>query len=306
MKVLFWGSKQIGLRCFEILHGLAPEATTGIVTVDDRGDSRSVMDAFIETARDRSLPLVIAHPRTDPDQIMKTYSPDLCFVVGWYRLFKEQTLQAAPRGFIGIHNSLLPKYRGGAPLVWSIINNESAVGFTIFSMTKGMDDGPIWAQGSVTLDKADYVSDALRKIENRLTEMLGDLYPRILNGSATPVPQDLRSSTFCAQRLPDDGMIDWRKPADDIYSFIRAQSHPYSGAFTLLMDKKLIIWRARPDSTPFLGTPGQVAKTDKHEVCVICGDMKPLLLESVQVGAEPVDPRTVLRSLKIRFPSFRA
>lgn len=299
-RVLFIGSKRQGLRCLEAVHSQAPHSIAGVLTFDDSRDGRSVLPLFRTFATERGLPLSIAESRLDSERRIAEIRPDLCLVVGWYWLFGPDILRAVPGGFIGIHNSLLPRYRGGSPLVWALINGEAEVGFSLFSMTEGMDDGGIWAQASISVGNEERVGEVLSRLEDESVRVLGDVYPRILRGQARPTPQDESAATFCAQRIPEDGLVRWDNPAETVHNFIRAQSEPYPGAFTYLDGAKLALWRARLSSCVYFGTPGQVARRAPEGVHVICGDHRALILEEVGTEDRRAPAYEILRSVKVR------
>jgi methionyl-tRNA formyltransferase len=303
-RVLFLGSKALGLRVLQEMHALAPTSLIGAITIDDRADTRSTFAEWQEWAAREQVPLHIAANRKHAEQLVQELRPGLCFVVGWYWLIGAETLRAVPAGFLGIHNSLLPKYRGGSPLIWALINGEPEVGFSIFTFAEGMDDGAIWAVGKVRPEPIDYVADVLAKLEAETLRVVRLTYLDILSGRIEPKPQDHSQATYCAQRYPDDGVIDWSQPAGRVYSFIRAQSEPYPGAFTFLDKQKLTIWRARLDPRVYHGTPGQVARIDASGVTVIAGDNRALILEEVELNGTRSRAEKVVTTIKTRFPRF--
>jgi len=299
-KVLFIGSKSLGLRCLKEMHNLDAGSVAGVLSIDDRDDIRSVFDDFKRFTSDNNLDLHIASDKTSAEKAIRDLSPEICFVAGWYWIIGRETLNSVPGGFLGIHNSLLPAYRGGSPLVWAMINGERTVGTSLFSFAEGMDDGPIWAQEKVEVGENDYISDALSKLEEKAVAMLKDNYAAILEEKIKPRPQDHSKATFCAQRMPEDGLIKWEKSSREIYNFIKAQSEPYPGAFTILDNKKLTIWKARPENTIYYGLPGQVAGRSGDDVCVICGDNKPIILQTVGYEGVKSPAGSIIKSIKTR------
>ena len=229
-KVLFVGSKSIGLTCLKAIHFLMPNSLSGVITIDDRSDSRSCYSDFLGYCAENGITLHKVSKRSEFRKVVLDVKPNFCLVVGWYWIVEKSLLNKV--SFIGIHNSLLPKYRGGSPLVWAMINGDKLVGTTLFSFTEGMDDGVIWNQKCVKVDDRDYVSDILERIEQKAITMLTESYERILNGSLQFTEQDHSKATYCSQRFPKDGLIYWSKSAVVVYNFIRAQSWPYPGAFT--------------------------------------------------------------------------
>lgn len=299
-RVLFIGSKRLGLRVLKEMHSLSPETLIGAVTIDDTMDTRGAIGDFKEYSNKHRLPLYVAGSRQHSEQIIAELKPDLCLLVSWYWLISTRTINAVPGGLIVMHNSLLPKYRGGSPLIWAIINDEKEVGFSFFSLTAGMDEGPILVQGSVVVEEHEYISDILEKLEEKTVEVLRNKYLLMLNGGIVPVEQQDTLATYCAQRFPCDGNIDWHMPAKDIYNFIRAQSSPYPGAFTYFEGQMLKLWKARPFKQKYYGTPGQVAKINADGAYLICGDNQAIILEEVELGGKRGGANEFITSIKTR------
>ena len=299
-RVLFMGSKQIGLAVLREMHRLAPQLLVGAVTIDDRRDARSVFADLVVFCTESGLALRIAASRTEAETVIAELRPDLCIVVGWYWLIARSTLASVPAGFHGIHNSALPRYRGGSPLVWQMINGEPRAGFSIFQLTPGMDDGPIWARGSVPIGPEDHIADVLRNLEHESVPAFCKVYERLLDGRDLPEAQQEDNTSFCAQRTAADGLIDWSLPAPRVFDFVRAQSEPYPGAFTHLQGDKLIIWRARVFEHPYFGTPGQIVRVASPGVHVICGGGTALTLLDVQINEVRGTPSDLIRSANVR------
>jgi methionyl-tRNA formyltransferase len=304
VKLLFIGSKPLGLRTLETLLRVAPQMVTGAVTLDDSADPRTVLPQLQEFCAMRKLPLFIATGRKHSEAIIREQQPDLCFVSGWYWMLDPEILTLVPRGFIGIHFSLLPKYRGGSPLVWQIINGEPEVGLSMFSFTEGVDAGGIWAQERVELGPDDYISDALARLESKSVAMIESKMPAILSGELQPSRQDDSQATYCSVRQSSDGEIRWDKSAAEIYNFVRAQSRPYPGAFTFLAGEQVIVWRARREKVTYYGRPGQVARVSREGVWVICGDSQPVILETAGWRGSDVPASEVFKSITMRLPSM--
>ena len=298
-RVVFLGSKSAGLRLLERLHFVNPERLVGAITLDDGADARSALDHLRQFTTEKRIPLHVARNRTHSEALLSELRPDLVFVLGWYWLLTKGTLDSVPGGFIGVHFSPLPKYRGTSPVVWQIINGENHIGLSVFSMTEGLDEGPLWLQAAIPLMETDYVADVLAKLEAETVQLISDLYPRISTGTSRPQPQDAGPPTYCAARLPSDGEINWSSPARSVYNFIRAQSSPYPGAFTWLGEEKLPIWKASLFREQYYGTPGQIAAISSAGVIVVCGDHHAVILHTVGANAQAQE---VLHSVKLRFP----
>lgn len=304
MRLVFLGSKRLGLLAAERLHTLAGDALMAVVTVDDRDDVRSQHAALLEFGSRTGVPVHVPDGRQASETCLRELAPDCVFVVGWYWLLSPELLRSVPYGFIGVHNSLLPQYRGFSPLVWAMINGEKEAGYSIFSLTEGVDDGPLWAQERIPLGPTDYVGDVLARLEHAAVDRIGHVYEGIAGGTLVPRPQSEAGATYCARRGPGDGRIDWTQPAHRIHDFVRALSDPYPGAFTVLAGEKLTIWRADLFGPPFYGAPGQVTRLAADGSAVVTtGDGGALVLREVERSGHRGPANLFVRSLRIRFPS---
>lgn len=301
MRVLFIGSKSLGLRLVtEMCRYQAPMA---VVTIDDRDDTRSVFNDLQKLAAEKNLPFHVARNRKHSEELFRELRPDLCFAGYWYWLISGELVQSVP--YIGMHPSLLPRLRGGSPLVWAMITGDTTVGFSFFSLTAAMDDGPIWAQESIEVGPDEYIGDVLKRFEAKAAETMRELYPAVLNGQAKPREQDHSRATYCVMRLPTDGLIDWSQSAERVFNFIRAQSYPYPGAYTYMGEKPVKVWRARRFDGTYYGMPGQVAQLGSDGVTVTCGANSAIILEEVQAGDSKQPAVNVIKSIKTRF-GFKA
>jgi methionyl-tRNA formyltransferase len=301
-RVVFVGSKPIGLKCLKTAFEHCPNSIIGVLTFDDSSDSRSVLPEFISYCSENRITLFIAKNRSESEKILIDLQPEMCLVVGWYWLISKELLAIVPNGFIGLHNSLLPKYRGGSPLVWALINGEKELGATLFSFTEGMDDGNLWGHVTVKVEEQDTIGDILEKLEASAIGLIAQVFPAIIANKIQSTPQNHSEATFCALRTAQDGWIDWSKKAVFIHNFIRAQSTPYPGAYTLHEGTQLIIWKAQVWPGIYYGTPGQVARILENGVIVICGDNTALLLEVVGINEQKFSASEILKSIKQRFP----
>ena len=269
-RAIFLGSKAFGLAMLQALRDAEPALAWEVIHPDDRADGRSAVSAFEAYCAGRQIPMTISRQAKDAYAAIAGARPDIVFVCGWYFLIPAGLLAGGPR-FFGIHNSLLPRYRGGAPLVWAIIAGETIVGSSLFGLTPGMDDGPLYLQVSGGLGADDTIADALAMLEARFLAALPEVWPAIASGAEPGRTQDHAAATYCGQRLPDDGEIDWNQDAAAVHNFVRAQTRPYPGAFTRSPAGRLSIWKTRPFAAPYSGTPGQVLERRPDQVLVACG-----------------------------------
>ncbi len=160
---------------------------------------------------------------------IEKYDPDVILVMGWYYMIPESIRKLAKMGAWGIHASLLPKYAGGAPLVWAMINGEDKTGTTLFRLDDGVDDGDIISQKTVLIEDTDTIDELYKKITSESSKMLINALTNI--SSITFLKQKKEEIQIYDQRSPEDGKVDLTWDKKKIYDFIRAQSYPYPGAF---------------------------------------------------------------------------
>lgn len=302
MKSVFLGSKQLGLEIFSKIYHCAPNDWI-IIHPDDSEGPRSCLEDFRRFAKKEGVPFFLVSNNKEAQEVLCAIQPDIGLVCGWYWIIREDVIDAVGRGLWGVHNSLLPKYRGGSPLVWSIINGDKEVGASVFRLTKGMDDGEILYQARVFLEESRDINYALSEIEKCLLRGLPEKWKDLISGEAILMQQNHQDATFCAARTASDGAIEWAWPAEQIHNFIRAQAFPYPGAFFFMEGEKISIQKSRVFDGVYYGTPGQVAFVSGHEVIVSCGEATALVIEEVELDGRREKASKILRSVKIRLKS---
>ncbi len=177
---------------------------------------------------------------TDYQEDIRKLTPDVILVLGWYYMVPKSVRDIAKLGAWGIHASLLPKYAGGAPLVWAIIKGETQTGVTLFKLDGGVDDGDIICQQAFPIEKEDTIKEVYAKATEHSKLILQQVLADVNKISFTP--QNKSEIEVYPQRKPEDGEIDWSWDAERIMNFVRAQTKPYPGAYTLINDKRIILW----------------------------------------------------------------
>ena len=229
--------------------------------------------------------------------VVERWGIELLLALGWYYLVPKSVLAAVPRGALGIHASLLPKYRGGAPIPWAIINGERETGATLFHLDEGVDSGDIVMQHRFPIEAEDTCATVYDKATVASVTMLREALPLLESDAAPRHPQDESAATQYPQRSPADGRIDWDEPAPRIHDFVRAQTRPYPGAFTTHGDGRLTVWRTRALPDRPAATPGTVLGSGRHGegLEVATGQGTPLLLEVEEDGV-PMSGADYLRT----------
>lgn len=251
VKFVFLGATKFSLEILEFLISLGykPEA---IFTIPKEFkisySSKRVTNVMFADLKKIAFEFGISHYEVDSvegkrlkdyEYVFRSISPDFILAIGWYYMVPKQIRNLAKLGAWGIHASLLPKYAGGAPLVWAIINGEKETGVTLFRFEDGVDDGDIIAQRSFPIDENDTINEVYKKAIDASKEILKIVLKDVRNVRFTP--QDKSKIEIYPQRSPDDGRINWNQSAKRIYDFIRAQTLPYPCAFSFVDGKKVKI-----------------------------------------------------------------
>lgn len=297
MRIVFIGVSRFGLRCLDRIFQMREFKIAGIITNKKRftisyapeGVDNVLYANFEEYARRYNLPYYVMKNRMTEPEIMehaKLWHPDLIIVVGWYHMIPRSLRELAP--VIGLHASLLPDYSGGAPLVWAMINGEKTTGITLFQFARGVDDGPIISQAPAEIYQSDTIATLYERIEELGLKLLEEQLPLIAAGKAVLLPQDENKRRVFPQRMPEDGRINWSYSATKIHDFIRAQTHPYPGAFTTYDNKIVHIWESEPAYSGFQPEKplGFVYKTPDNKILVNCGENTILRLKTIGVDSK--------------------
>jgi methionyl-tRNA formyltransferase len=201
----------------------------------------------------------------------------------YYRdLIPAEVLDLAPLGAFNLHGSLLPKYRGRAPVNWMLVNGEREGGVTLHRMVTRADAGDIVAQRAVEITDDDTAVTLYGKIVPLGAALIREYHPLIVAGNAPRRPQDLGVGSYFGRRRPEDGRIDWNWPARRIFNLVRALTHPYPGAFCEVDGRKLYIWRAAIASESGVrAAAGTILRTcDDGAVEVAAGEGAVLIMQA--------------------------
>jgi len=197
--------------------------------------------------------------------LIKKINPDLILVMGWSQILKSEILKIPKLGVIGSHPTELPKYRGRAPIPWSILKGLKTSALTFFWMKDGIDDGDILDQQFFQILDSDDATSLYDKITKLGKKMLDKNLSLITSGIINSIKQDSNKFIeYWNKRIPEDGRINWKDTGITIHNLIRASTKPYPGAFTMLQNKKLIIWRSELINNEN-NTPGKILDVSKHD-----------------------------------------
>jgi len=216
-----------------------------------------------ELARANAIPVFTAERiGTAEIELVRASNPAVIYSFFYRNLLPEALLDIAPRGAYNLHGSLLPRYRGRAPVNWMLVNGEHEGGVTLHHMVKRADAGDIVAQRAIAIADDDTALTLYRKIVPLGASLIRDYHPLIAAGVAPRRPQDLSAGSYFGRRRPEDGRIDWSWPARRIHNLVRAVTHPYPGAFCYTQGRKMMVWQARVAiETGANGVPGTILRS---------------------------------------------
>jgi len=284
-KIVFFGTPDFAVPSLELLI-TRKETIAAVVTQPDRPVGRGQKLKFSpikKLARESGLTVLQPEKAGSPDfiEVLKALSPDLAVVVAYGQIFPKALLKIPKNGFINVHSSLLPRYRGAAPINRAIINGDTETGVTIMQLDEGMDTGDILLQEKIKIDSCENAASLHDRLAMSGAILLGRSLDLLKQNRWRPVAQNHEEATYATMLKKEDGRIDWHLPADILYNRIRGMT-PWPGCFTHL-DKKLFkIHSAEKTDTKHEALPGQVLSVSDNGIAVAAGKGA-LLLKEVQL-----------------------
>ncbi|MBN3054546.1 bifunctional UDP-4-amino-4-deoxy-L-arabinose formyltransferase/UDP-glucuronic acid oxidase ArnA [Pectobacterium brasiliense] len=246
MKAIVFAYHDIGCVGLEALK-LAGYEIQAVFTHSDAPGENHFYDSVAKAAAEMDVPVFAPEDVNHPLWVnrIRELAPDVIFSFYYRTLLSDDILQLPSFGAFNLHGSLLPRYRGRAPVNWVLVNGETQTGVTLHKMVSRADAGDIVAQSVVAIDEEDTALTLHGKCRTAAAALLAQQLPLIRSREITLTPQDDSRASYFGRRTAADGLIDWQKSAREINNLIRAVTEPYPGAFTFLGERKVIIWRAR-------------------------------------------------------------
>lgn len=277
MKIVYMGTPDFAVAPLEaMLH--AGYEVTAVVTQPDKQKGRGkemAMSPVKECALKHGIPVFQPTKIKEKDNVeqLRTYEADIFVVAAFGQILSEEILDMPKYGCINIHASLLPAYRGAAPIQWSILNGEKETGVTIQQMAKGVDTGDILSRVIVPIAEKETGESLFDKLMLAGAELLVDTLPRIEQGTIVPEKQNEDLATYAGKLEKNMGEIDWSKSAVEIERWVRGLNS-WPSAFTHYKGKTLKIWEADvlPKQEDVTGPQGSVVAVGKNFFDVVTGD----------------------------------
>ncbi|UXR83283.1 methionyl-tRNA formyltransferase [Staphylococcus sp. IVB6214] len=286
-KIIFMGTPDFSTQILEML--IEQEEVVAVVTQPDRpvGRKRTMTPPPVkQVALAHDIPVYQPEKLSGSEELatLMTLPCDLIVTAAFGQLLPESLLTYPTYGAVNVHASLLPKYRGGAPIHQSIIDGESETGVTIMYMVKQLDAGDIITQRAIPIEDTDNVGTLHDKLSTLGTQLLRETLPSLLNGTNTRTPQEGEKATFASNIQREDERIDWTKDARAIFNHIRGLS-PWPVAYTKLDDKVMKLYDAHIVIGK-QGAPGQIIETTKKQIIVGTGSEDAIALTEIQLAGK--------------------
>jgi len=282
----------VGVRCLKVLLAGGVDVAL-VVTHQDSASENIWFESVVSLCDTEGIPYITPDDAKSPalQTQIAALQPDLLFSFYFRHMLPQAILDIAPA--YNMHGSLLPAYRGRAPVNWAVLHGASEIGASLHEMTAKPDAGAIVAQQAVPILPDDTAFEVFGKVTVAAELALYGVLPALLDGSAPRIANDLARGSYFGGRKPEDGRIDWRKSAAEVYNLHRAVAPPYPGAFsdveTGAGTRRFVIERARPYRGDASGLPPGLAVVD-NAILGVCGDGRALAIHSLLLDDKRISP----------------
>lgn len=261
-RILFFGYSEVGYDCLSLLLERG-DNVVALITHEDNPHEKIWFKTPAVAAREKNIPVFTPDSVNNPEwrEKIAALAPDLIISVYYRHMIGTKILALPPLGAWNMHGSLLPKYRGRAPINWAVLHGEPRIGMTLHRMVKSADAGAVVDQQGVEIGPRDTAEQAFRKVMPCARAVLARQIDALLAGTARETEQDEAQANYFGGRKPEDGRIHWTQTSRQIFNLIRAVTDPYPGAFTDVGAARLMVWWAEPDSPATQGkrgAPGEI------------------------------------------------
>ena len=304
MRAVVFAYSNVGDRCLRVLHARGIDIPL-VVTHADRPGEIPWFQCVADTAMELRLPMCYGEDLSaqELESTVASARPDVVFSFYYRAMLPLALLALAPKGAFNMHGSLLPKYRGRAPTNWAVLRGETETGASLHHMVAKPDAGAIVDQSSVPILPDDTGQQVFDKVTVAAEKVLWRSLDAIKAGTAPGRLNDLAQGSYFGARAPEDGRIDWRRPAREVYNLIRAVAPPYPGAFSDIDGTRLVIAKARlgilplPEAAAGLA-PGLACVEDR--MIGVCGDASFVEIHALHAAGRSIDHAELAHLLAAR------
>ncbi len=305
LRIIFCGTPEFAVPSLWRLAQSPEFSVESVITQPDRprGRGQNVSASAVkETALELGLP--VFQPETiksdSSQEFLKRIAPDAVVIIAYGQIIPARLLSIPQLGWINLHASLLPRYRGAAPIHWAIANGETVTGLTTMQIDAGMDTGPTLLSRPVEIGPDETAPELSARMAPIGAELIADSLARFERGKISPTPQDGRLASHAPILKKEDGRINWGRAAQEIYNRMRGFS-PWPGSYTTFRGQTCRLW-GRPETSELVASPETVGEifVSKSDAHVRCGSGTWLHLESVQVeGRKRISAREFANGARI-------
>jgi methionyl-tRNA formyltransferase len=287
MRVVFMGTPDFAVPSLNALISSGHQVV-GVFTQPDRpkGRSKQVAESPVKKAA-RTAGLTVYQPervrRPESVELVKSLGPELMVVVGYGQIIPQTMIDLPKYGILNVHASLLPKYRGAAPIQWAIANGETRTGVTIMQIDAGLDTGDMLLKASVLIAEDETAPELSTRLAALGAGLLIEALQQIATQSVRREKQNEAEATYAPVLKKEDGLIDWSRPARQIYDRLRGFA-PWPGAYTTFRGHQLLLLSARVAEIS-RASPGTL-QSDRRTLLAACGENSALELLEVQLGGK--------------------
>lgn len=307
MRIVFCGTPEFAVPTLRELLANAEFAVEAVVTQPDRprGRGQRVSASPVKEVATEAGARIYQPESVKSDEARDFFAqikPDCAVIIAYGQIIPRRLLEIPRLGWMNLHGSLLPKYRGAAPIAWAIINGESKTGLTTMRLDPGLDTGPILLQQEIAIGSDETAPELARRMAESGAPLVAESLIKLERGEIAPIPQDSMQASYAPILTKEQGRIDWAQPAVQIYNRIRGLA-PWPGAFTTFRGRLCHVWGGPSASSTTIGAaagpePGTLIVGGTIEV--ICGQGTRLDLEAVQIeGRKRISAREFVNGARL-------
>lgn len=303
LKVIFLGSGPLGGPTLRALAAAPDVEVVLVVTQPDRPAGRGLQlkpTPIKRLAQELGLP-VLQPPKVNEEvERLRALAPDFLVVAAYGQILSKALLEVPRIAPVNLHASLLPKYRGAAPIQWALLNGETVTGITTFWMNEGLDTGPILLQREVPIEEGDTAGTLEAKLSEVGAELVLETLRGLARGTLRPTPQDDARATYAPKIKKEQARIDWTRGARELFNLIRAME-PTPGAYTAFRGRRLKVrWARVVSEDEREGEPGAVVALSPEGPVVQAGRGRLLLVRLQPEGKGVMSGRDFLNGYRVR------
>ena len=297
MRIVFCGTPQFAVPTLKHLLAQSDFEVVGVITQPDRPRGRGQEVSFSpvkEAALAAKLPVHQPEKIRAPEvqELLQGLAPDCIVIIAYGQIIPARLLPIPKLGWINLHASLLPKYRGAAPINWAIVNGETRTGVTTMRIDAGMDTGEMLVQRGIEIDPKETAPELAARMSESGAPLLAETLRGLAAGTIAPKAQNHAEASYAPMLKKEDGRIDWKRPEIEIYNRMRGFA-PWPGAYTTFRGQTCHVWgepmsREGGARLPSGASPGTLL-SERNELFIWCGNATVLCLRFVKVeGRKPV------------------